>query len=265
MTFKDKRIIITGASSGIGEALAYQLAERGARIALAARRPDRLEAVAHSCRELGGHAIPLSTDVTDPKQCKVLIAQTVDEWDGLDGLIANAGIFMQALLSEITDLSLFERLMRVNYLGAVYCTYYALPYLKKSGGMIIGVSSLAGKIGVPSYTAYSASKFALHGFFDSLRAELLGTGVQVTIVCPGFVKTKLREYGLAGNGYPLTEDPVEEPYTVTAEECAETILEAAARGKREHVMTLAGKASLYVNLLSPRLIDRISRRKVALS
>ena len=184
--FRDNVVIITGASSGIGRELAFQLADQGAWLSLAARGAERLASVASHCRERGGQALIVPTDVSQESLCQALIAQTVQEYGRIDTLINNAGITMWAKFEEIRDLHLFEHMMQVNYLGSVYCTYHALPFLKQTRGRIVGVSSLTGKTGVPTRSGYAATKHAMAGFFDSLRIELADYGVSVTMVYPGF-------------------------------------------------------------------------------
>lgn len=265
MNFQNKRVIITGASSGIGAELARQLAAQNTRLALAARRVDRLEEVAEVCRSLGSEVLLVPTDVADSEQCQTLVNQTVDAWGGLDILIANAGVSMQVLFEDITDISLFEKIMRINYLGAVYCTYYALPHLKENQGAIIAVSSLTGKGGVPTRTAYSASKHALHGFFDSLRVELMGSNVQITIVCPGFVESEVRYNALQGDGSQSGFDhQAGAADTMSTTECARIIISAAEKGKREEVMTTRGKLGRYLRLIMPNTVDKITRRALGL-
>lgn len=262
--FKDKRIIITGASSGIGRELARQLAAQGAHLALAARREQELEAAADECRVLGAQAIGVPTDIAVQVQCKSLIEKTVDEWSGVDMLINNAGTSMHARFENITDLSVYERLMRINYLGAVNCTHYALPHLKASRGKIVVISSLAGKTGVPTRTGYSASKHALHGFFDALRCELAGSGVKVTIVCPGYVATGIRRYIIGDDGAPLDRRYDNEDRFMSMETCAGIILKAATKGKREVIMTLTGRVGQYIKPFLPGLIDKVAQKKVKL-
>jgi short-subunit dehydrogenase len=180
-SFRENVVVITGASSGIGRELAFQLADQGAWLSLAARNAERLDAAAAQSRERGGKALIVPTDVSQQSQCRNLIERTVAEYHRIDTLINNAGITMWARFEEIQDLSLLEWIMQVNYLGSLYCTYYALPYLKHTRGRIVGVSSLTGKTGVPTRSGYAASKHAMAGFFDSLRIELADDGVSVTI------------------------------------------------------------------------------------
>ncbi len=264
MTFKDHRIILTGASSGIGLALAKQLAAEGARLALAARNVPALESVAESCRALGSQALVIPTDVSDQIQCRELIAQAVDAWDGIDAFFSNAGISMWTRFEDVTDLAFFETMMAVNYFGPLYLTHAALPHLKASKGKIVVVSSIAAKTGSPLHSGYAASKHALNGFFESLRTELVGTGVQITLVCPEFVRTDIRLHGFNGDGKHPASDPFDDGKAMTAEEAARIIIKVAKKGKREEIMTLLGKVGAIIRPLAPGLIDSIARRKVGL-
>jgi short-subunit dehydrogenase len=159
---------------------------------------------------------------------------------------------------EIKDTGLFEKIIKVNYLGSVYCTYHALPYLKKSGGRLVAVSSLTGKTGVPTRTAYAASKHAMAGFFDSLRVELMGSGVSVTVVYPGFVATEVRERALGADGKPLGQSHLDEGAVMSAEKCADIILKTAAKRKRECVMGAKAKIGMWLKLIAPGLVDKIA-------
>jgi NAD(P)-dependent dehydrogenase (short-subunit alcohol dehydrogenase family) len=260
--FHGQRVLVTGASSGIGAALCELLAHEGARVVLAARRLDRLEEQAARCRALGGEAFVVRADVSREDDCRRMVEESVRVLGGLDMVVVNAGQSMWALFEEITDLSVFRTLMETNYFSAVYTTYFALPYLKASRGRLVAVSSLTGKTGVPTRTAYAASKHAVQGFFDSLRAELLGSGVTVTVVSPGFVKTEVRTHALAGDGRPLRENPLgDEAESMSAEECARRTLEAARARKRELVMTPLPRLALIAKVLVPGVIDRVARRR----
>lgn len=256
--FTGKRIIITGASSGIGAQLARQFAAEGARLALAARREAELRQVADECKVLGGEAIVIPTDVTKNDECANLVAQTVEAFGGLDMLVNNAGRSMHALFQDINDLAIFEELIHINYLGSVACTHFALPHLLASSGQIVVVSSLTGKAGIPTRTGYSASKHALHGFFDGLRAELIGQGVTITMVCPGFVDTDIRRFNVG------KFSDVDKKGMMSVEECATIIIKAARKRKREVIMTGTGRIGQYIRPFFPGLIDRIARKKVGL-
>ena len=260
--FKDKVAIITGASSGIGRELAHQLSALGARLVLAARDEQRLSDVAEHCAALGSEVITVPTDVRDKKQCAALIEQTVDHFHGIDVLINNAGITMSSEFALLKDTETLEEIMRVNYFGSMYCTFYALPYLKKSRGMLVGIASLTGKTGVPTRSGYAASKHAMAGFFDSLRIELLGSGVSVTMIYPGFVKTEVRERAFGADGQPLGQSHLDETQTMPVETCARLILRTAGKRKRELVMTAKGKIGLWLKLIAPALVDRIALKSI---
>lgn len=261
-TFKNLSVIITGASSGIGRELARQLAAQGANLALAARQADKLEELAQACRAQGAQALPIPTDVTDPEQCRALVERAAAAFGGVDVLINNAGITMWARLDEVSDVSIFEKIIRTNYLGSVYCTYYALPHLKRSRGRIVGISSLTGKAGVPTRTGYSASKHAMVGFFDSLRVELAGTGVSVTMIYPGFIDTGAQMRGFGPDGKPLGYNPLQLSKVMTTAECARICIGAIAARRREEVMTLRGKLGQWLKLIAPALVDRIAAQAI---
>ena len=263
-TYYGKSVIITGASSGIGMELAKQLAAQGASLTLAARNIEKLNELVVLCQTLGGNAIAVQTDVSNADQCKRLIENAVQEYGRIDLLINNAGITMWALLEEITDLSIFEKIIHVNYLGSVYCTYYALPYIKQSRGQIAGISSLTGKAGVPTRTGYAASKHAMVGFFDSLRVELRGTGLGVTMIYPGFVDTGVQARGFGPDGKPLGRNPLQADKVMTTEECARIALKAITARKREEVMTLRGKLGQWLKLIAPGLVDGIAAKAIEL-
>ena len=260
--FKGKTCIITGATAGIGLAMARQLAETGAQLVLAARNQQRLEEVGKACIDLGAKAIGVPTDVGKLEDCKNLIEKSVDHYGGIDCLVNNAGITMIAPFETIDDPLLFDNVMRVNFLGAAYCTYFALPYLKRSKGRIVAVSSISGFTGLPYRSAYSASKHAMVGFFDTLRLELMDEGVSVTTAYPGFVKTEIRERAFDGSGKPLKSEYVDESHSMTPEECSDIILKTAAKRKKEVIMTFRAKIGRYIKVLFPRLADRIVLRAV---
>lgn len=260
---KDNVTIITGASRGIGAELARRLAARGARLVLAARDEKAVEAVADECRALGAQVVAVRADVTVERDCQAIVAGAVLAFGRVDTLVNNAGITMWARFDEIEDVSILERIMRVNYLGAVYCTRHALPYLRETRGRIVGIASLAGLFGVPTRTGYSASKHAMAGFFDSLRIELAGSGVTVTMIYPGFVATGIREAALGPDGYPRPVSPAGEGTAMSVEECATRIVRAIERRSRQVVMTARGRMGLWLRLLAPALVDRLARRAVA--
>lgn len=217
--FDENIVVLTGASAGIGRELALQMASQGAWLALAARDAQRLEEVAEQCRQRGGRALVVPTDVTSQKACENLIARTVQEYGRIDTLVCNAGISMWARFDELEDLSAFDRMMQINYMGSVYCTQFALPFLKTSRGRIVSISSLAGRTGVPMRSGYVASKHAQTGFFESLRIELQDTGITVTQIYPGFVATEIRERAVGSDGQPQGRSSIQEDKAMTVEEC----------------------------------------------
>jgi len=257
MNFTNKTFVITGASSGIGKELAIKLAGFGANLVLAARNKDALIITAEVCLKNGGKAIVIPTDVTVPFECERLIKAAIAEYKQIDFLINNAGIGMWSKFEKVTDLSIFEKIMQVNYLGSVYCTHYALPYLKKSQGLLVAISSLTGKFGVPTRTGYAASKHAMQGFFDSLRIELRGTGVGVLIVSPGFVATDIRQRLLGKDGkiVPAKNQPQK---AMSTEVCVDLIIDAIAKRRRELIMTLIARVGVWFKLLLPNLVDRFA-------
>ncbi len=259
---KGSVVAITGASKGIGAELARQLAAQGAKLVLAARNEKELEAVAEQCRKAGASVITVKADVAVERDCQAIVAGAVLAFGRLDTLVNNAGISMWARFEDIQDMSILERIMQVNYMGAVYCTHHALPHLRESKGRLVGVASLAGRTGVPTRTGYSASKHAMTGFFDSLRIELEGSGVTVTMIYPGFVATGIRENATGPDGKAILVSPVKEGEVMGVEECARRIATAIARREREVVMTARGKIGLWLKLLAPSLIDRIAKRAI---
>ncbi len=257
--YQGKAVVVTGASSGIGRALALRLADQGARIALAARDAQRLDALAEECRQRGGTAIAVPTDVTDEAQCKALIERTVAEFGRLDVLINNAGIGATGLLEELPDLTVFRQVMDVNFHGTVACTYYAVKHLKQTQGRIVNISSLGGKSPLPYNTNYIASKHAVHGFSDSLRMELAQAGVSVTLICPYWVVTEFHERLMDKDGTPRGPQgrAIYSQKTMTADQCAAITLKAAAKRKREVLMG-PGWWAVWLRLIAPGLADRIT-------
>ncbi len=263
--YAGKAVLITGASSGIGRALALELARQGARLALAARDEARLSAVALQCQALGGAAVALATDVGAEAPCRDLVARAVVAFGQMDVLVLNAGISMWARFDELTDLSIFERMMRVNYLAGVYLTAAALPHLKQSRGQIVGIASVAGLTGVPTRSGYAASKHAQIGFLDTLRIELLGSGVGVTVIAPDFVTSEIRERAIGVDGKPLGagRSPVREASVMSAEECARRIVRAMSRRQRLAILSARGRLGRWLRLIAPGVIDRIALRAIA--
>ena len=260
--FGDKVIVVTGASEGIGRALCLALAPQKPKLVLAARNEERLNALKKEIEALGGQALVVPTDVTREEACKNMIQSAVATWDRIDVLVNNAGRTMWTTLEDLKDTSIIEQLIRINYLGAAYCTYYALPYLKASKGRIVAISSIAGLNGVPTRTAYSASKHALFGFFDSLRIELLGAGVTVTIISPDFVLSEIHRRAFDSEGKPLGKSPMQEDKIMTAEECATMIVRAIENRERMLITSSRGKLGRWIKMIAPGLIDNIALKAI---
>lgn len=261
-TLTDNVIILTGASEGIGRALALALAPQRPKLVVSARNRERLGSLAGECRALGAEVLSVTVDVTDEIQCRRLIQRAVEAFGRIDTLVANAGATMWTRLDELRDSSVLEKVMAVNYFGAVYCTMAALPYLKASSGRIVAVASVAGLTGVPERTGYSASKHAVVGFFDSLRIELADSGVTVTVIAPDFVVSQIHRRALGGDGMPLGATPMQESRIMTAERCAELIVDAMAARRRLLITSRRGRLGRWFKLLAPGLIDRIASRAI---
>lgn len=257
---ESKRVLITGASEGIGAALAQALAAKGNKLVLAARRREALEDVAQACRAMGAQVWVVPCDVSVQSQCTSLIDTAVASMGGLDVLVNNAGVSMHGWFEDITDLDTFERLFRINALSAVWLTHRALPALRQSKGLIVGVSSLAGKTGVPARTTYCTSKFAMSGFFEALRIELMGTGVDVTMIFPGVVATEIRRNGLNASGERAGVSGLAEKGAMSLAQCVNEMVHAMAHRKREHIMTSQGRLGMLLKGLFPGVIDRMARK-----
>ncbi|MFM9878869.1 MAG: SDR family oxidoreductase [Burkholderiaceae bacterium] len=257
-----KIIIITGASDGIGAEIARQLARQpGHALVLAARNAAALEVVAAQCDLLGAaKTLAVPTDVAMQPQCQALIEKTMQRFGHIDALVNNAGRSAHALLQEVPadKLGWYEDLMRVNFWGSVWCTHAALPHLLKSRGRVVAVSSLAGLFGVPGRTAYSASKFAMTGFFEALRVELKTTGVSVTTAYPGVVATQIRHRGYNALGQSAGRSGLKEDAAMPIEVCAELIVRGMRQRQREVVMTGKGKLGRWLKLLAPGLVEKLA-------
>ena len=253
---RDKVIVITGASSGIGEAMAREYAAMGACVVLGARREEELERVAREISSKGGKVAYTACDVTREEDCKALIDKAVESFGRIDVLICNAGLSMRALFDDC-DLKVLHRLMDVNFWGTVNCTKYALPYLQQSRGSLVGISSVAGIHGLPARTGYSASKYAMTGFLETVRIENLKKGLHVMVACPGFTASNVRYSALTADGTAQGETPRNEAKMMTAEEVARRVAEGIAKRKRLCLMESEGRATHFVKKLAPSLLDRL--------
>jgi short-subunit dehydrogenase len=260
--FTGKVVVITGASDGIGAELARQLAASKPKLVLAARRVEALDVVATACRASGAEVLVVATDVGIEGDCERLIAATIERFGTIDVLVNNAGVSGHARFADVRDFAWYETMMRINFFGALWCTRFALPHLEASKGLIVGVSSLAGKIGVPGRTAYSPSKFAMAGFFEALRTEL-APGMAITMIYPGVVATEIRRHGFGTDGAPAGVSGLDERGAMPVDECARQMIAAMASRRRELVMTAKGKVGVWLKLIAPALVDRLAKAALA--
>ena len=262
--FKDKTVLITGASSGLGAALALKFAQAGANLALFALDEEGLQQISDQCTQQGAATIIVAGDVSNPADCEKVTEAAVARFGTLDCLMLCAGISMWTRFEDVADLSLFKKLMDTNYLGAVNCTYYAMPHLRKSRGMIVAITSIQGKIGVPLHTGYVASKHALQGFFDALRTEISDSGIHILLVLPHWLRgTNLRKSAMGANGQALGQSSASHnKESISLEECADAIIRSMHKRKRELIIPPKLKLLPWVKLIAPRFLDYIVSRKV---
>ena len=247
-------VAITGATSGIGKALALQYLAMGARVSVCGRSMKTLQELDDEVKS--ENFMGVQADVSVREQAENFVHTTIRHFGRLDVLINNAGISMRALVEDV-DVDVLHQLMNVNYWGMVYCTKAAIPAIKENKGSIVGISSIAGYKGLPGRCAYSSSKFAMQGFLESLRIELLKTGVNVMWVSPGFTASNIRNTALAADGKSQKETPLNEDKLMSAEECAEHIIKAVNHRKRTLVMTFQGKMLVFLNKFFPKWADKI--------
>jgi short-subunit dehydrogenase len=255
--FTDKVVIVTGGSDGIGKALISLLIESGAKVATCGRQYDKLYALQLEYSQFMLHT--MVCDVSHEDECKRFIHSTIETFGTIDILINNAGISMRSLFDD-AETDVIRRLMDVNFMGAVYCTKAALPYIISQKGTIVGVSSTAGYRGLPGRSGYSASKFALQGWLEALRTELYDTGVHVMWVSPGFTTSNIRNTALNSEGVGQGESPLDESKLMSAETCAKYILSAIEKRKRVLVLTFTGKLTVFLNKFFPSLTDKLVHR-----
>jgi short-subunit dehydrogenase len=261
-TFAGKTVLITGASEGIGRALALELAAEKPNLLLCARNAARLEETARECRARGAGAATFAGDVSQSADCSACVAHAIERFGSLDILVNNAGITMWARFDAVSDLSVYERLLAVNYLGAVHMTAAALPHLKRARGLIVAIASIAGLTGVPERTGYAASKHAMVGFFESLRIELEDSGVAVTIVAPDFVVSEIHRRATGADGRPLGQTPMQEGRIMSAARCAQLIAAAMRRRQRLLITSARGRLGRWARLVAPRLVDASALRAI---
>jgi NAD(P)-dependent dehydrogenase (short-subunit alcohol dehydrogenase family) len=230
-----KVVLITGGSSGIGRGTAIRLAECGSRIVVAARNAAALDELVAEAKGLGAEVLAVPTDVTDPEQCRHAVAAAVERFGGLDILICSAGVSMRAYFAGC-DLAAMEQVMRVNFFGTLYATHFALPHVRKARGSLVAISSLTGKRGIPSYSIYGASKFAIQGLYESLRLELHRDGVHVGVVSPGFVDTPLRNQVLGPDGKPWDKPP-DPPFRIwPVDKCVDRVIKLIIKRRKEALL-----------------------------
>ena len=259
--FKDKVIIITGASSGIGLATAKLFSSKGSKLVLAARSYDKLLQIQSEMPE-PSKVLCVKTDVTVEDDCRNLIQQTVECFGRIDILINNAGISMRALFIDL-DLDVMRRLMDTNFWGTVYCTKYALPYLLKTKGSLVGVISTAGHIGLPGRSGYSASKFAIRGFLNTIRVEHRYDDLHVMVFAPGFTSSNIRNVALLADGSPQGMTPRKEEKMMSAERVAQRMMKGILNRKNEMVLTPMGKMSKFFNFVLPRFVEWVEYKMMA--
>ncbi len=255
--FANKVIAITGGTDGIGKALVEGFLKKGAKVATCSRTPEKLDEL--KTEYPGKPLLTIVADVSKEEDCKNFIEKTIEQFKGIDILINNAGISMRALFKD-TDLSTLKKIMDINFWGTVYCTKFALESITQNKGTIVGVSSVAGYRGLPGRSGYSASKFAVNGWLEALRTELLETGVNVMWVCPGFTKSNIRNVALNKDAKPQGESPLNESKLMSAEECAHYIIKAIEKRKRTLVLTFTGKETVFMNKFFPSWTDKLTRK-----
>jgi short-subunit dehydrogenase len=254
---QEKVVVITGGSDGIGKALVELYLNKGAKVATCARNYQKLYQLqsANTGKPLFIHA----TDVSKEIDCKGFIDAVIKEFGTIDILINNAGVSMRALVQDV-DFETIKRVMDINFWGTVYCTKFALDHIIKNKGTIVGVSSIAGYRGLPGRSGYSASKYAVNGWLEALRTELLESGTNVMWVCPGFTSSNIRNAALNSKGESQGESPMDEGVMMSSEECAVHIANAIQKRKRTLVLTFTGKRAVFMNKFFPALADKLVRK-----
>ena len=252
--FKDKVVVVTGGTDGIGKALVEDLISKGAKIATCSRNHDKLYQL-HS-ENASAHLHTMVCDVSNENDCRRFIESTLKAFGHIDILINNAGISMRALLKDVNS-EVIKKVMEINFFGMVYCTKYALASILERKGTVVGVSSIAGYRGLPGRSGYSASKFAMRGWLEAIRTELMNDGVHVMWVCPGFTTSNIRNAALNKEGKQQGESPMDEGSMMTAEECAKRILRAIEKKRRTLVMTFQGKQTVFLNKFFPKMADKL--------
>jgi len=255
-SMKDKVVIITGGTSGIGKALAFEFGMKGSKVVITGRNQEALLTATQELKAQGIQVLAIAADVTSAEDNGMMAEEAIKTFGRIDVLINNAGISMRAVFEEV-DPAVIKKVMDINFYGAVYATKSCLPEILRTKGSIVGISSIAGFRGLPARTGYSASKFALNGFLESLRTELLKSGVHVLTACPGFTASNIRRRSLKEDGSSQGESPRQEEKMMTAEECASHIYRATVNRRRTLVLTLQGKLVVFLNKWLPSLADKL--------
>mgnify|MGYP005854916629 CR=1 FL=1 len=262
MKFKDKVVIVTGATSGIGEACAHVFGREGAKIIITGRNQEKLDQSSSRLKAEGVDVFAILGDAGSEADNRRIAGETIAKFGRIDVLVNNAGISMRALFQEV-DLEVFRQVMNTNFWGTVYATKFCLPEILKSKGSIIGISSINGYRGTPARTAYTASKFAMNGFFESLRTEVMNQGVHILVAAPGFTASNIRNNALTAHGQAQGASPRDEGKMMTAEEVAEEIFKACVKRKRDLVLTSQGKLAVFFNKWAPKFMDGVVYREMA--
>lgn len=253
---KNKVVIVTGASSGIGKACAETFALQKAIVVLVARSQDKLIQITSELSSSGAKVLYIVADLSQQDDCKRLMNIVLEKFGRIDVLINNAGISMRASFMDV-NLSVIRKVMDVNFWSTVYCTKFALKSILSNKGSVVGVSSIAGYKGLPGRSGYSASKFAMHGFLESLRIENLQKGLHVLIACPGFTASNIRNKALSSDGSSQGETPRNEEKMMQPEEVATYILNAVIQRKDRITLTSNGKLTVFLNKWFPGMVDRL--------
>jgi len=252
---KDKVVVITGGSSGIGKALAEVFGKNGSKILITGRNKSELDKAVAVLNQQGITVVGCVADASIEQDNKKMADEALKHFGKIDIVINNAGITMRALFEEL-DMSVIKKVMDINFYGALYATQACLPEIIKNKGSVIGISSIAGFRGLPGRTGYSASKFALNGFLEVLRTEMLYRGVHVLTACPGFTSSNIRTRALTKDGSVQGESPRDEDKMMTAEECASHIYRATVKRKNFLILTTQGKLVVWLNKLFPSMADK---------
>jgi dehydrogenase/reductase SDR family protein 7B len=259
---KNKVVIITGGSSGIGKALAEEFGRNGSKILITGRNNSDLQQAVDEIRKKGITISGFQADVSKEDDNRKMAEEAVRLYGRIDVLINNAGITMRALFEEV-DLAVVKKVMDINFFGVLFATHFCLPEILNSQGSVIGISSIAGYRGLPGRTGYSSSKFALNGFLEALRTEMLKKGVHVLTACPGFTTSNIRKRSLTRDGSVQGDSPRDENEMMSAEECAQHIYRATVQRKKILILTRQGKLAVFLNKLFPVFMDKIIYKEMA--